>query len=216
MFQILSKHLKSQKQILFIFKNAKISTSLAQKINALATPIKPKIQQRQAPKKPQSSSVPKILTNYLEERGNIAPYNPQGKSIRERRPKLFEFLTNPKMTYSQKDYDFGFEDEFSVVWIDPTNPQDAELIRRFREKYKNSLSLLSEFTHDARPSPPLSTNETTRFANNDTFAFLNLGHTRTIARDMIRDVLIWAATREICRIKNIPFPNQQVIREIFG
>lgn len=161
-------------------------------------------------------SIPKILLDALKKTEEITHYNPQGKSIQERRPRLFAFLTDPTLKHTQQDYDFGLEDEFGVVWIDPTNPQDKDLILHFKKKYTSSLKLLTKFTAPTRPNPPLSMTDVTRFANNDTYAFLNEGLTNPITKDMIRDIMLWGATREVCRSKGIPFPHEEVIRSIFG
>lgn len=202
LFKILSKS-PSSNQIPIIFKNAKISPSLAQKISTIATPITP----NQNPTNQNlSASIPMILNSYLREEGNKAAYNPQGKSITYRRPNLVEFFINPNAY--KNDYDMGFEDEFGVPWIDPSKPEDADFLRLFKEKYKNSLNVLNQLNH------PFLRNETARFANNDSFAFLNLG--QPFAKEMIRDIMLWGATREVCRIKNVSFPHKEVIKTIFG
>lgn len=188
-YRILSDNRAYQRQIPIVFQNAKVSSDLDRKINRTSAPIKPT-----------SSNLPKILLDYLNERGNRASYNPQGKSIRERRPRLYEFFTNPKMTPTAKDYDFGLEDEFGVVWFDHSRPEDADFIAHFQRKYQNS-TLFSQ------------KNRSTRFANNDTFCALQTGG--PAAKEMMRDIMIFGAVREVCRIKNMPVPYQEVMRSIF-
>ena len=198
-FQILLKSQTSSHQIRLIFKNSKISPSLLQKIKNLS---------HQAP------SCPAILIQFLQKKGNRTHYNPQGRSIQERRPQLFAFLTDPHMKYTTENYDFGIEDEFGVMWIDPNKTEDADFIRNFEKKYRSSLPLPFTFA-TATQSAPLSMKAVTRFANNDIYAFLVKGLKQIIFKEMIRDIIIWNATRQVCQSQNMRFPHQEVIRYVF-
>lgn len=87
---------------------------------------------------------------------------------------LYSFLTQDNYTYSEADYDMGFEDNFGVKWIFTKNPADKKFLEQMSQKYPNAIKELevadpAEMIKDSRIGV---LNQDVRLANNNIYCLL--------------------------------------------
>lgn len=89
--------------------------------------------------------------------------------IRHQRKAMFEFLTGQRNVWDKKrDYDFGIEDEFGVLWLDPQ--RDHKLLTQLEQEHGPALNKIRRQPHLQHIFMP---NQTTRLANSDIASILD-------------------------------------------
>lgn len=108
--------------------------------------------------------------------------------VQSRRANLYNFFTKEHFVGSEKDYDFGIEDEFGVFYIVPKDKNDRAFLDYLSEKYPYALEFFKQ-TEDTKHM--FSLTETTRIANNSTFTCLQTCRDKPQMLKMLKDTLLY-------------------------
>jgi hypothetical protein len=112
--------------------------------------------------------------------------------INNRRKLLYKFFVDKDFIYSKSinnHYDFGIEDVFGVYTIDPIQrPQDKQFLLYIYKQYPKEMAIIQ---NNDNTKDRLTLNSTSRFANNDTYMFIDLFKNYPNVLIMLKDILLY-------------------------
>ena len=87
---------------------------------------------------------------------------------------LYKFFFDKKFQYKDSYYDLHIEDHIGVLWLNPNNnAADKQFLQSLHAKYPKEMSTLSSKKKFAGTGDPyIDLQNSTRFANNDTYSAL--------------------------------------------